>query len=529
MFDFIMQMLPQNIDKLEKNNNVGALINILKNHKDRSLREKAAYALGRLRDESCRAKATEALTTFISDKNEDEQIRSVCTVALSYNTTPKNEQLLLALLKDPDESEGIQSAVLQALSDFKTPDSIIAIIESLNALSPKVQTVAGDALGLNTTSANNLRAAIFSDNGSTRLKAAKDLSIGEYRKVLEILLTAINSTDDKLRNNIIQALGCFDSPALIDPLLARLDKEKGANLVSLYSTLGKIKNEKTIDALLDGLKKDSPTIKTVCINALCEKRSEKAVEKLLTIFQNEGEYPEQRVNLAKALGKTKSTKAMEALLKALPTATEPLRARIEDSLVEMEHPDLDSNVNILLESKNSSARFSAVRIIGKQKKHGSAPILMKMLEDPNPDVRNAAINALGDYREAGVSERLIAILTNQDIAPQLRATAALSLGKLGEEKALQPLFESVNDNNEIVRVGTAKALGSYRKQEVIDTLGALATQDPSENVRCNALLSLGAIRDLKVVEYIKKAEMDPVSMKVRNTATAILNKTINRK
>lgn len=521
MLDVFKQYFPPNIQKMEKNKDVDGLYKVLSTHKDRLTREKAAYALGRINVEPHRDRAIDHLESYLKDQFEDEGIRSTCAVALGHNTIPRVEKLLISQIKD--ESEGIRSAIVQALSDFKTPDATMCILISLNDNSPKVRAFAGDCLGLTSSAVPLLKEALFNENEAIRAKAIKELGASGSRNALEILTMVIASpsSDDRLRKMAILAMGGFESPNIIEPLMSRVDKEYGENLVAIYTALGKVKSEKTIDFLIEGLKKDSPAIKSACIQALCDKRSDKAIEKLIGILLNPQEFQEQRISVAKALAKTKNLNVLEAMISILGTSEEQMRSRIEDSIVEMDHPDLPTKINNLINSTNEVERFSGAKIIIKQKRSGMGHLLLKLTDDPHEEVKNLAVIGLGDFRENGVADKLISILSNIHASPTLRGNAARSLGRLSEERAVHPLFDSLKDENEYVRGCSAVALGYYKKAEVIDILGSTLQQERSEKVKCMILESMGQIKDIRVLDFLKKAESDP-SLEVKNTASRIL-------
>ncbi len=519
MFDMFKQYFPPNIDKLEKNKDVESLAKILTTHKDRITREKATYALGRINSDPQRNRAIEILSEILKDQFEDEGIRSTCALALAHNTVPEVERLLISQLKD--DSEGIRSSIVQALADFKTPESMLTLIESLNDLSPKVRAFAGEYLGLTAPLVQNLKDILFNDNETVRAKAIKEMGSTESRKAMDILIMLTESSSDTLRRRAIQALGGYDSPAIIEPLMARVDKEFGENLVAIYASMGKAKSEKTIDFLIDGLKKDSPAIKAACVQALCEKRSDKAIEKLLTILVNPQEFQEQRIIVAKALAKTKRLDVLDAMVSLLGTSAEQLRSKLEDSIVELDLPNTQTYLKKLIASDNEVERFSAAKIIIKQKKTGTGYMLRSLVNDQHEEVKNLVIMGLGDFKEPGVSEALIAILSDFEEPSNIRGNAARSLGRLAEEKAMPPLFDALRDEDEYVRGSAAMALGNYKKTEVIDALGNTLFTDPSEMVKCMILESLGQIKDVRVLDYLKRAESD-FSENVKNTAVRIL-------
>lgn len=105
---------------------------------------------------------------------------------------------------------------------------------------------------------------------------------------------------------------------------------------------------------------------------------------------------------------------------------------------------------------------------------------------------------------AQISQRLLTLL--HDPQPEVRRTAALSLGKISDPISIAGLVESLADKDEEVRQWSAWALGNlgdHLKQEAIVAL-VQSLADPSEEVKQTAALALGrtpASEDvLKVLE-----------------------------
>jgi HEAT repeat protein len=57
---------------------------------------------------------------------------------------------------------------------------------------------------------------------------------------------------------------------------------------------------------------------------------------------------------------------------------------------------------------------------------GAVPTLRRMLDDPNPDVRERAVNALGDIPDNAAYDALRVALTSKDA--KVRRAAAEALG-----------------------------------------------------------------------------------------------------
>jgi hypothetical protein len=91
------------------------------------------------------------------------------------------------------------------------------------------------------------------------------------------------------------------------------------------------------------------------------------------------------------------------------------------------------------------------------------PLLLQMLTDRSPDVRENATWALG-YLSAEISPQPL-LVALQDENPRVRASAAGSLGSFKSDEVIAALLPHLKDADEQVRVATAAALGMRIKQE----------------------------------------------------------------
>lgn len=90
-----------------------------------------------------------------------------------------------------------------------------------------------------------------------------------------------------------------------------------------------------------------------------------------------------------------------------------------------------------------------------------------------------------------MTERLIALL--HDPQPDIRRTAALSLGKISDPQSISALIEAFSDTDEEVRQWSAWALGNLGDSLSQEALVSLVQHvaDPSDAVRREVVLALG--------------------------------------
>jgi HEAT repeat protein len=103
------------------------------------------------------------------------------------------------------------------------------------------------------------------------------------------------------------------------------------------------------------------------------------------------------------------------------------------------------------------------------------PLQQAVVEDPDPETREAAAAALGTLDDERAVPTLIGVLTNAAEDSSVRGTAAEQLGWLQDRRALQPLVEALGDPAPEVRFWSAHALGWLGDEATVPALGQLET------------------------------------------------------
>lgn len=101
---------------------------------------------------------------------------------------------------------------------------------------------------------------------------------------------------------------------------------------------------------------------------------------------------------------------------------------------------------------------------------------------------------------------LVAVLT--DLQDKGRAHAALTLGLIGNRRAVGALLNALSDHDPVLRSRAATALGRIGDASTFDNL-ALALHDPKVHVRRDAMWALGELGDRRAVGLLIRALRDP--------------------
>ena len=132
-----------------------------------------------------------------------------------------------------------------------------------------------------------------------------------------------------------------------------------------------------------------------------------------------------------------------------------------------------------LRDPHPQVRWEAARALRGLRLAEAFPHLVDALSDPHPRVRQEAATALGGGHVESVPQLLKALA---DPEPDVRWAAIGALGSLGDESAVPPLAQLLQDGNENdhVRRSAAAALGNIGGAEAVKALRAAAASAPSD-------------------------------------------------
>jgi beta-lactamase regulating signal transducer with metallopeptidase domain len=120
-------------------------------------------------------------------------------------------------------------------------------------------------------------------------------------------------------------------------------------------------------------------------------------------------------------------------------------------------------------------------------------LLLEMLEDPAPAVRESAARILGRREEREAVPALIGALDDENAG--VREHVATALGQVQDERAVQPLCKVLLDDSEaVVREHAAAALEMIGDVRAVPALLEAARSDPADSVRRRAVLALDKLQ-----------------------------------
>jgi HEAT repeat protein len=148
--------------------------------------------------------------------------------------------------------------------------------------------------------------------------------------------------------------------------------------------------------------------------------------------------------------------------------------------------------NALLD-ENDGVKFAALLALGAQRDRDSVATIRAFVNDENGNLRAAAIFALHQMGDTRHSARLPELLLDAPEA-DVRRSAALVLGLLGEKDAVKLLARLMKDESMLVRQQALESMALLGNREAIQQLTFEASSGTGEN-RVPAIAALTELAD----------------------------------
>ncbi|MBC8003659.1 MAG: HEAT repeat domain-containing protein [Opitutaceae bacterium] len=310
--------------------------------------------------------------------------------------------------------------------------------------------------------------------------------------------------------------------AAIDALLVPARDAHVHNRLAALESLAQISDPRTINLFIEALKDENEHVRCVAVQALSRIETSASSNHVAGMISDRSWAV--RALALDAIGSLKSPEFLDQLRRALRDESQDLQQRSAEILIEMDDPRA---IEILREGAQdtdptvAAAASTALQRLEDIRKEDSIPVpnapktppgslavLEAMLTASHPDLRQAAVEALGNCdNPAAVTALVTALMDTEDV---VRAAAADALSSLGwqpatpDEKALLAVVRERWD--EVV---------SLKENSVKPLLLVLHSEEP--DIRAQAAVALGRIRDDRAVEALVGMLDDKVK-KVRNAA-----------
>jgi len=411
-----------------------------------------------------------------------------------------------ALLRHSHLRSGEAFAII--VNDYR----MVSMIKTLLFLFMGLISVAGCTSGLEKAIGN-----LKNDDPSVRYLAVGELQELDDERTIPHLLTALHDEDTRVVRRAIRVLGDRGDAQAIYPLIERLTDQNPSVWMSASSALIKIglpaveplasllnhKNSELLkraafilgevgpgqaaDPLMKLLKHPSSAVRMTAATALGRGKVIRSIPILIGALKDED--PRVQYEAAKALYQYRPY-SIALLMESLESPNEDLVINAISVLAKIGTPDVTKALGALIDHPSGVVRMEAVKGLGAIGDEKAAEFLVHSLKDDFRTVQNLAADYLVKMGPGAV-ELLAAVLDKEDV--KLRRNAALTLGRIGDERAVIPLIDILSGKSDLYRQAAAFVLGGLGDPSAIQPLIEVLRSDNPELswYATEALLKIG--------------------------------------
>jgi HEAT repeat protein len=295
--------------------------------------------------------------------------------------------------------------------------------------------------------------------------------------------------------------------------------------------------EQAVPALVKALKAKDPKVRAYAANALGEigPAAKNAAAALIELYVDDDQYVRRAVRDALRAIDAPQELTLPLVVQTLNEASPAEAAAAIQTFTELGAQIVPNLCEALADKDACYWACLAISEIGPEAK-AAVPHLTKALEHEDPEVRIAALIALGEIGEASAPalDKITQLLASDEI-DGVRFAAAFALGTIGEVEAAVPaLTEALDSESEFLRVAGAWALTRLSDEEtpLVDKaveviVGGLTSEDPNvRDLAVRAMADESIPRDVARPAYRKALDQidDPSQLEMIVDAVASIGK-----
>ncbi len=366
---------------------------------------------------------------------------------------------------DYERSRAVRRKAAQALGALGDASAFNSLLESLQDVCPKVREAGAQALA----------------------RLDKD-------RTITLLLNRLKPDQKEEWEFAAEALGHLGDARATEPLAALLTEAPRHTLPAVIEALGRLNDARAVPSLIETLGQDDPLVRKAAAAALDRLGQSEWKEWVKGID----------TDLVR-LGESGDPRALAPLITALKTGSKASRKTAASALGSLRDPGAVGPLSVALGDREEEVRAAAAQALGQLRDPLAVEPLMAALKDRSGNTRRAAAVALGLMGDIRAARPLIEALTDDD-SWMVRKSSAEALGNLGDPHAIKPLMRALGDSDESVRLAIGEALGKFGEDGIVALLNRVGSGDPE--IRPEVIRILGKMGDVRAIEPLFKALTD---------------------
>ena len=429
----------------------------------------------------------------------DEATRLNAAEILSDDESLDAGHLLGAL---SDESWQVRRVAVKGVSQRAAPEAIAALLSSVveNHHNPSLLNSALQVLA--SSDVDTLSPLVELLRGSDpdlRMQAA--LALGEQQDVRAVnaLIEALQDDDANVRYHAIEALGKLAAVEAVNPLVEIAESKDFFLSFPALDALSKIADVRIAPRIVPLLEDD--LLREPAINLLGQLGDDAAAASLAAILNTPAAPADLLASALAAISDRYQKQYGEGSYIADLTLREISPTGIQNLLDALEAPgeeNLRSIAVVLGWIKRPGVDRALTRLMGREDlrdeiveafvRHGSATtdLLIGQLQAEDLEVRRSAVVALGRIGDSKATPALVGKLNDESLAVE----AANALARIGDPQAVDGLLGLLGSPDASIRQAAVSALNSVIPPSMAERI-ILLLNDPDPNVRESAVKIAG--------------------------------------
>jgi len=309
------------------------------------------------------------------------------------------------------------------------------------------------------------------------------------------LLARAKTADGNYDLYTLQALCFLREPATLDLWADALKfGNQGIQYTALRSLM-RLNTEPAVAILLDQLGSTERGTQMSIINALGNMRAKSAVPDIAALYENE--YDDVfRMIIVRNLGLIGGNEAINLLIRALNDDNPDIRATAAEMLGKMKAKQaVEALIEALNYERQRDGRLTIIKALGNIADSSTADTLLQLLKG-NWHEQMGAAHALANLGDLRAVEPVIELLNSDH--PMLCDASAYALGRLGDLRAVNPLITLLK-NQPVAQSAAIKALAKLGDSRAIDPLIA-ALNSPLNTTQQAAAMALASFKEPRTIE-----------------------------
>lgn len=468
-------------------------------------RLKAVRELGKLKS----TLAVEPLSFVLNDRSRDIRCAAIESLFL---INPKNlSELIVPLLRD--KSSDVRLRVARALSNCDSQEAFDALLMLLHDIKDEVANMAARSLAKHPAGTLASLIRLFADN-SWKIRSRAAMAVSKMGKAaVEALKVAINDNDSNIRFWAITCLGHFRDRNNTNLLLSRLqDSDTGVRVAALRA-LREIGDPNIASKLFEALSQPSEQVRDLVYDILKDYGTH-SIPFLMDSLSNE--YWMGRSLAAQALTDMGS-EAVDPLVDALKCDDKERRFWSIKILGKMHEKSAYNEIVRFMNDSDPEIRMAALEAISDYQDPESIPLIIEKFIDPAWVVRKFASKAVVAFEQLAV-RHLLKVLDSKD--EDMKYWALRSLGEIRPKGIYPALLKLFKDDSWTIRKTTSDVLSEYGA-DALNDLTEMVTESDDQETRYWIIRSIGKIKSLSSLTLLYSLLDDP-SESIRDAAQKAL-------